>query len=249
MDHFGLIETHAGEIADAANEAQLFAALARASKELGFDHFALAYDRRGSEAPLSLLVHDYPSLWAKTYVEFDLGGADPVRRAGERSMTGFKWRNLADIVPLTRRDRQMLAVGRENGLVDGFTVPRHLPGEASGACSFAVGPGKPVPAEMLHVAEIVGAVALTRARCLVGAIAPKGRPMLSERQRECLLWTARGKTASEVGAILGISEDTVNQHLKTARVRYDVHCRQMLILCALFDGVIGFSDVYDWWHS
>ena len=30
--------------------------------------------------------------------------------------------------------------------------------------------------------------------------------------------------------------------------RYSVPCRQMLILCALFDGVIGFSDVYDWWR-
>jgi hypothetical protein len=33
-----------------------------------------------------------------------------------------------------------------------------------------------------------------------------------------------------------------------ARQRYAVHCRQMLILCALFDGLIGFSDVYDWWR-
>lgn len=164
-------------------------------------------------------------------------------------MMGFEWRQLANLVPLTKRDRQMLAVGRENGVADGFTVPRHLPGEASGACSFAVGPGKAVPAEMLHIAEIVGAVALTHARRLVGAVPCKNRPMLSERQRECLVWTARGKTASEVAAILGISEETVNQHLKTARVRYDVHCRQMLILCALFDGVIGFSDVYDWWHG
>lgn len=249
MTDFTLVEKYASEIAIAGNEAQLFATLSQATKRLGFDHFALAYDRRGTGAPTSLLVHDYPSLWAKTYVEFDLGGADPVRRAGERSMMGFEWRNLGTLVPLTRRDRQMLAVGRENGIADGFTVPRHLPGEASGACSFATRPGTTLPADMLHIAEIVGAFALTHARRLVGALPPKGRPMLSERQRECLLWTARGKTASEVGAILGISEETVNQHLKTARLRYDVHCRQMLILCALFDGVIGFSDVYDWWHG
>lgn len=249
MTDFTLVEKYAADIATAGNEAQLFATLSQTTQRLGFDHFALAYDRRGTGAPTSLLVHNYPSLWAKTYVEFDLGGADPVRRAAERSMMGFEWRNIGMLVPLTRNDRRMLAVGRDNGIADGFTVPRHLPGEAIGACSFATGPGKALPADMLHIAEIVGAFALTHARRLVGALPPKGRPVLSERQRECLLWTARGKTAGEVGAILGISEETVNQHLKTARLRYDVHCRQMLILCALFDGVIGFSDVYDWWHG
>src|SRR3546814_17680705 len=55
------------------------------------DLFALAYDRRGNAEPASLLVHNYPDAWAKVYVGFDLGGADPVRRAGERSMTGFRW--------------------------------------------------------------------------------------------------------------------------------------------------------------
>src|SRR3546814_13928014 len=67
-------------------------------------------------------------------VDFDLGGADPVRRAGERSLVGFEWQHLPDLVPMTEGDRHMLAVGRENGVGDGFTVPRHFPGQASGSC-------------------------------------------------------------------------------------------------------------------
>ena len=51
------------------------------------------------------------------------------------------------------------------------------------------------------------------------------------------------KTGAEV---LGITLS--EEQLKIARERYSVPCRQMLILCALFDGVIGFSDVYDWWR-
>src|SRR3546814_8579051 len=72
---------------------------------------------------------------------------------------------------MTEGDRHMLAVGRENGVGDGFTVPRHLPGEASGSCSFAVRPNREIPREMLHVAEIVGAFALASARRIVG-VAP-----------------------------------------------------------------------------
>ncbi len=249
MKHFCLMEELALEISAATSEDGLFEALARASMRLGFDHFALAYDRRGNAEPASLLVHNYPDAWAKVYVGFDLGGADPVRRAGERSMTGFRWDEIESYIPLTRGDRQMLHVGREYGLADGYTVPRHLPGEASGACSFVLRPQSELQDDMLRIAEIIGALAIVSARQLVGAVPLKNRATLSERQRECVLWTARGKTAAEVAVILGIGEVTVVQHLKTARDRYDVHCGQMLTLCALFDGLIGFGDVYDWWHA
>ena len=74
------------------------------------------------------------------------------------------------------------------------------------------------------------------------------RPSLSPRQRECVLWSARGKTAAETAAILGIGEDTVVQHLRTARERYDVHSRHALILCSLFDGLISFADIRRWWY-
>ncbi|MBK6413879.1 LuxR family transcriptional regulator [Sphingopyxis sp.] len=249
MNRYHLLEELSAELSSATSQENLFAALADASARLGFSHFALAYERRGGGTTGSLLIHDYPATWARTYVDLDLGGADPVRRAGERSMTGFEWRNLAAYVPLTKRDLQMLEMGRQNGLAEGFTVPRHLPGEASGACSFVMTTGNLPDPATLSVAEILGAVALTSARQIVGGTSPRKRPTLSERQRECVLWTARGKTASEVGAILGISEETVIQHLKIARDRYDVHCRQMLILCTLFDGLIGFSDIYDWWQA
>ena len=42
---------------------------------------------------------------------------------------------------------------------------------------------------------------------------------LSTRERECLLWAARGKTYSEIAAILGLGFATVKQHLDTARLK------------------------------
>lgn len=248
MKHIYLAEELAHEITVATEEERLFAALSQAAERMGFDHFALAFDRRGGSDPGSILVHNYPDPWAKVYIGLDLAATDPIRRASERSLTGFQWDRLEQYIPLTRGDRQILAVARENGIGDGYTVPRHLPGEASGTCSFAVAPGAPFPGDMLHAAEILGAIALASARQLVGPVPRKTKPVLSERQRECVLWTARGKTAGETALILGITEDTVVRHLKLARRRYAVHCRQMLILCALFDGLIGFSDIYDWWR-
>jgi DNA-binding CsgD family transcriptional regulator len=245
--HRSITERLVSDINAAISEDSLHRALTEAAAHIGFDHFALSYEKRlPAASAVNMLLHDYPAAWAKVYIGFELGGADPVRRAGERSMMGFGWCDLDRYIPLTRGDRQMLAVGREHGIGDGFTVPRHLPGDASGSCSFVVRPGKALPEEALHVAEIVGAFALTAARQLKGDIMPASRPTLSERQRECVLWSARGKTAGEIAQILGIAEATVNQHFKIARDRYNVHSRHALILCALFDGLIGFADVFDW---
>ena len=140
----------------------------------------------------------------------------------------------------------MLAVGQECGIADGYTVPRHLPGEARGTCTFVVRNDDRLPRPSLLVAEIIGAVAMASALRLSGSACKPAKATLSDRQRECLLWSARGKTAAETAIILGISCETVIQHLKLARERYDVHCRQSLVLCALFDGLIGFDDIFRW---
>jgi LuxR family quorum-sensing system transcriptional regulator CciR len=66
---------------------------------------------------------------------------------------------------------------------------------------------------------------------------------LTDRQRDCVVWAARGKSDWEIAQILGISHETVIQHLKQARERYGVTKRTMLAVSALFDGTISFIDV------
>ena len=66
---------------------------------------------------------------------------------------------------------------------------------------------------------------------------------LTDRQRECVMWAARGKSDWEIARILGISHETVIEHLRHARERYGVGKRTLLAIHALFDGTIGFLDV------
>lgn len=247
---FTLAEELAVPLCEATDEAMLHDSLCHAAHRLGFDHFAVSLTQRpGSAGPSGFLVHDYPDNWANIYVTFDLAGQDPVRRACDRRVTGFEWGRIDKIIPMTRSDRQMLAVGRDVGIADGYTVPRHLPGNASGSCSFVVRPDRILPHDKLHAAEIVGAFALASAVRIANLLPSPGLPVLSDRQRECLLWSARGKTSAETALILGITEETVVQHLKVARERYDVHCKQSLVLSALFDGLISFGDVFKAWDG
>lgn len=69
------------------------------------------------------------------------------------------------------------------------------------------------------------------------------RPRLTDRQRECLLWAARGKTDWEIALIMGIRHFTVVEHIRSARMRYDAATRGVLIVRALFDGTLSFSDI------
>ena len=245
--HSHLAEQFASELINVRSDAELDGALKQVSRRLGFDHFALSLETRTvSRDNPGLLLHDYPDEWAKVYVGFDLAGQDPVRRACDKSFVGFAWGSLGELIPLTRGDRQMLAVGRECGIGDGYTVPRHLPGLARGTCTFAVCPDRDLPHSRFAVAEMVGTLALSCALGLGSAQSEESVPVLSDRQRECLLWVARGKTSAETAIILGIATETVIQHLKMARERYQVHCKQSLIVSALFDGLIGFSDIIRW---
>jgi LuxR family transcriptional regulator, quorum-sensing system regulator CciR len=52
---------------------------------------------------------------------------------------------------------------------------------------------------------------------------------------------ARGKTDWEISRILGISEETVTQHINLARKRYCVDRRTALAVRAMQDGQISYS--------
>lgn len=233
------------EISQAGTEEAFSKAMSSITRKMGFDFYAAAYDELSACGNgVNFLANDYPDAWSKFYIEFGLGHADPVRRAGDARFQGFAWHEMARIIPMTRRDRQMLDIGRENGIADGYTVPRHLPAQASASCTFAVGPATRLPVDMLVVAEGVGGVALTALKQIAGIAPPGPKPVLSDRQRDCVLLNARGMTAEQIARELGIKAGTVIHHLRIARERYDVHSSEALLVCALVDRLISLADVY-----
>ena len=57
------------------------------------------------------------------------------------------------------------------------------------------------------------------------------------------MYVGRGKTDAEIAQILGLSENTVVEHLKNARHRYNAAARAVLPVRALYDGALSFADV------
>ena len=61
---------------------------------------------------------------------------------------------------------------------------------------------------------------------------------LTERQTECLKWTRDGKGSWEIGAILGLSSRTIEEHLNKACARLGVRTRIQAVIEAGRRGII-----------
>ena len=65
------------------------------------------------------------------------------------------------------------------------------------------------------------------------------RPAPTARELETLRWTMEGKTAWEVGRILGISEQTVARHLHNATRKLDAVNKHQAVIKALRQGLLN----------
>lgn len=63
-------------------------------------------------------------------------------------------------------------------------------------------------------------------------------PTLSQRETECLAWVSRGKSSSDIGAILGLSPRTVDSYLEKACAKLRVRTRIEAVALAVRSGLI-----------
>lgn len=232
------------QLTQVASPSDLNDALHEVCQVIGCSFFALTHHVDFLAAPKKgMRVHNYPEEWALWFDERRLGLSDPVHRASQRRLSGFLWRNMSDILASRPQDAEILATAQYHGIGDGLTVPAHLPGEAHGSVSFAWATGQAAATDALHFAQMIGSHAFEAARLLTRPELKAGGPRLTERQRECLIWSASGKSAWTISRILGLSQDTVKEHLRNARARYDATDRTTLTTRALFGGDISFGDL------
>lgn len=67
---------------------------------------------------------------------------------------------------------------------------------------------------------------------------PDENVVLTQREYDCMTWTARGKTAWEISVILGISESTATFHLRNAGIKLKASNRTHAVAKAIQSGLI-----------
>lgn len=224
---------------------ELSLVLTDVSARLRFRYFAMVqHIDFGGGSARGLRLHNYPAQWVDFFDRRGLGPTDPVHRASHTTLTAFRWQDVGAMIPLTPQDREVLASAIGHGLRDGITVPAHVPGELLGSTSFASAANDDDDdPHALAVAQLAGQFAFESSRRLMASRPCTGGAKLTSRQLECIMYVGRGKTDGEIAQILGLSHNTVIEHLRHARERYNAAARSVLPVRALYDGALSFADL------
>ncbi|MBN9987029.1 LuxR family transcriptional regulator [Rhizobium laguerreae] len=114
--------------------------------------------------------------------------------------------------------------------------PTHDPSGLRGAVSFA-GDREPFsPAEMRELSYI--AIHVFDRLAEIRNLDTRMTDTLTDREIDCLNWTAAGKTSAEIAEILTLSEHTVNHYLNRATKKLDTVNRTQAVAKALRIGLI-----------
>ncbi|PGH59441.1 hypothetical protein CRT60_00470 [Azospirillum palustre] len=180
---------------------------------------------------------------------------DPIAHLGKRANLAFSW---SELLKKPRHDEaqdkkagaeKVMGFALDHGYRDGLTIPFHgVSGDGSPVSSLTTlfWTGPQADFEHIFASERFSLQMFThycndRVAAIRGSenvLASIDQPSLSGRERDCLSWSARGKTAAEVAMILGISENTVNFHFKNTMRKIGVHTKTHAVSRAIALGLI-----------
>lgn len=205
------------------------------ARQFGYDRFVL-FSASTSEEGLVERIYWVEGDWfgdgqtvdAETYVRHC-----PVTRHIFEAREPFFWTKTTDD---SGERYRVVRLPRGPGL-HGIQVPVFGPQGLEGAMSLG---GERIDASpQARVAiGLVANAAFFRARQLLESPMKGTTGSLSSREREVLTWIAAGRRQTEIAAILGLSERTVENHLRRIRQRLGVTTTAQAISIAIRRGEI-----------
>ena len=211
------------------------------SKRLGFDTVSamVVIDHLLGEAEF-IRVDNTPRGYQDLFLNRQKARIDPVMQHCKRHSMPIIWDQKTYV---------------DHGLVDkweeqarfgyryGIAMALHLP---EGRHFFlGVDRDQPIPPNTAELTRIVADLQLfavhaqdAAQRILTPMAQAPGAPSLTPRELETLRWTMEGKTAWEVGALLGISERMAALHVNNATHKLDCVNKHQAVLKALRLGLI-----------
>lgn len=210
---------------------------------LGIDHFVLyqATDRGGKPTGARLCGKRHDD-WRKHYVDADMAPRDDLMKSGRYSPLPTTWSRFQAETKVSKGQKKIFNEAAEFGLKDGIYIPLPQTDGSMYGVSMML-PHKldnePRMLSALHLLAIYYSVAANKlGRSPPAPPAAPELPVLTRRQCECLLWIREGLPPAAVGDKLGITENTVNEHLEQARRRLGVVNTAQAVIEAMHRGLI-----------
>ena len=161
-----------------------------------------------------VMAKRWPAEWFDIYTQQNFDRADPLIRHCRRSVNPFEWSEAPYNAEREPRAAEVMRRATDFRMTRGFIVPIHgLTGYES-AVSLG-GVDLDMNSRSKPALHLMAMYAFEQIRHLL-APARRAPRMLTGRERETLAWASQGKSAWEIGEILNITQQTVEEHLATA---------------------------------
>jgi LuxR family transcriptional regulator, activator of conjugal transfer of Ti plasmids len=218
-----------------------FARIARRTTErLGFRWFAylsLSDDTR-------TLISSYPKSWTKRYFDLGYQHIDPVVRRARCQSELFSWGGNAPNATGNREQRRFFDEAMTFGIKSGITVP--IRNGFGRMAAFTMASEEPTASierlvdDSRNVYQLVGLYfhAHVTVKVRTAVKRPEGEGVLTQRERQCLAWAARGKTVADTAILIGIASRTVVFHLEKARQKLNASSIAQCVAEAMRRGLL-----------
>ena len=215
--------------------------IVRFAQQLGFDTVAaVTVVERGVAGTEFISVDNTPQAYSRAFRDTMVMRRDPVMQHCRKQSVPIIW----DQQTYTGQGLgELWEEQAQFGYSTGIAMALHMP--EGRHFVLGVDRDKPLPADAGELQRVVADLQLfavhaqeAALRLLVPEPMQPEKPALTPRELEALHWTMEGKTAWEVGAILGISERTAVLHVNNAMHKLGCASKHAAVLKALRLGLI-----------
>jgi DNA-binding CsgD family transcriptional regulator len=229
-------------VLEAKSRDEFQAELVRFTKQLGFETVsATAVIDHFLGDPEFITVDNTPNAYRDTFLDRSHAKLDPVSQHCKTKSVPIIW----DQTTYLNADRgELWEYQARFGYRFGISLALHMP--EGRHFLLGIDRDQALPKDAAEVTRMAAALQLfavhaqeAAMRILVPASPDPVLPFLTPRELETLRWTMEGKTAWEVGRVLGISEQTAARHLHHATRKLDCVNKHQAVLRALRLGLIA----------
>jgi LuxR family transcriptional regulator, activator of conjugal transfer of Ti plasmids len=227
-------------IQTAADEPSFERVAGRVTHRLGFRWFA--YLRIADNAPT--LMSSYPKSWTSRYFALNYQQLDPVVRRARLEHGLFDWGGASPAPSGTREQRKFFEEATTFGIRSGMTVP--IRGGFGRMAAFTLATDNrsvlsdQFIKETADVVQLIGLYFHTHLTVKLSSEVPSlaRNAVLTQRERQCLMWASRGKTVADIAILVEIKQRTVAFHLGNARRKLGASSTSQCIAEALRCGLL-----------
>lgn len=243
MGHrFDLVEDSLGRVSAARTMAEIHGCLNAITHNMGFGDYSHYIVRSPTGTKQTHVLSSYPEEWKRQYKVADYLSIDPIVKFAVNKVTPYEWSDALDNSSLDSKQMAFYEEAKHAGFSVGASIPLRGHGQCVATFSIVLSERQDLFSKLWkehkHTLHMLACYAHEKMVPLAYAESDLRKQQLSPRERECLLWAARGKSAWEIGEILKLSKSTIDEYSANACRKMGVKNRIQAVVLAIMSGQI-----------